>query len=60
MQEDGSVIFYRILVNGESSPQSTYYYAKDGILYGAQSNEMVSNLPFANNADEINNTEEGE
>ena len=60
MQEDGSVIFYRILVNGECSPQSTYYYAKEGILYGAQSNEMVSNLPFANNADEINNTEEGE
>lgn len=51
-QPDGSVIFYRILVNVELDPANETYYLKDGIVYLTSNNEKIK-LPYASEAPEL-------
>ncbi|MBP5493325.1 MAG: hypothetical protein J6Y08_10835 [Clostridiales bacterium] len=46
-QSDGSVIFYRVLVVVNVSPDNSNYYSKDGIMYSKATDKKIEAFPYA-------------
>ena len=62
-QDDGSIIFYRVLINVECSDDNPAFYSKDGKLY-SRKDDSLEHLPYpgeeSNNAQETDNEQENE
>ena len=45
-QEDGSVIFYKILLIVECDERNENFYSKDGKLYNRKTGDLVKSIPY--------------